>query len=266
MSWARMVVVAVRDPETGRPAARLARRLLLTAGFAAAAWLIGLVLGNFTASADETSPSPAAGDSPGLPEPQLVAALTGALGELNGLTHLSALTGSVQHVATQVTDTALAVVPQPDGATSPVADRSDTRPRDPSAPGNPSVPQSPSRAAPALPPVPVSAATSPQRAPAARTHPIVNVGARPAPPPREAGPQAASQQANGDTPVPSPAGQNDDHAIGVGAPHDAGGGKQPFVVPGARSGAADRRPAGPVTGGKVLAPARKAALPATSPD
>lgn len=266
MSWARMVVVAVRDPATGHPAARLARRLLLAAGFTFAAWLAGLVLGTFTASAQEAEPS-STHDGQALSEPRLMAALAGTLGELNGLTHLTALTGTVEHVAARVTQTALAVAPEPDGGTSPpAAERSDPRPPDPSASEPPGIPPFSPRMTPAPPSAPATAAVTPQRrAPVARTHPIVQAGARPSPAPREAAPAAASQQATGHPPVPPPGG-NDDHTVGVGVPHDAGGGKQPFVVPGTRPGAADRRPAGQVTGGKGLAPARKAALPTTSPD
>ncbi|MFD2418359.1 hypothetical protein [Amycolatopsis pigmentata] len=266
MSWARMVVVAVRDPGAGHPAARLARRLLLTAGFAAAAWLVGLVLGTFTASAAETAPSPTP-DGPTSAEPQLLTTLTGTLGEISGLTHLTALTGTVEHVATQVTAAVSAVVPRPDGAAdSPVTDRSDPPPPDSSTSRKSGIPSSVPRANTAPPPAPVNVGVTPQRpAPAAQSHPIVNAGARPAPSPREADPPTASQRANGNTPAPAP-GRSDDHVMGVGAPHEAGGGKQPFVVPGGKTGAADRRPAGPVTSGKVLAPARKSALPATSPD
>jgi hypothetical protein len=265
MSWARMVVVAVRDPATGHPAARLARRLLLTAGFAFAAWLAGLVLGTFTASAEEVVPSPTQ-DGQVLPESQLAAALAGTLGGLNGLTHLTALTGTVEHIAAQVTETALAVAPRPDGAAGPPAvGRSDPRSQDPSAPINHEIPQPTARLTAAPAPAPPAVATPQRRAPEARAHPIVQAGARPSAPPREAAPRAVSQQAGGDTPVPAP-GRSNDHTAGVGAPHDGGGGKQPFVVPGARPGAADRVPAGPVTRGKGLAPARKAALPTTSPD
>jgi hypothetical protein len=259
-----MVVVAVRDAETGGRAARLGLRMLFAAGVAIIAWFFGALLGSFTASANEAVPHPDPNAAKGAgSEPVLLARVTGTL---TGL--VSEVDQAATHVTTAAVEPVRVTIDRAVAAPVPLIQLLPA-PQLTSAPALPRFDAPEPRAATPMASAIVSAPSlsAGYARPEGKAHqPIEH--RRTFLSPSVQPPEKSAEGTDGldTTPAPPPV-KPGDQTVAVAVAHDAGGtGKHPFAVLGSRPAPADLRPGGVAASHGVVPGSRDAALPTTSPD
>ena len=254
-----MVVVAVRDAGTGVRAARLGLRVLLAAGFALVAWVLGALLTGSTASADEAQPVSTVPPRHSASDPKLLTGLT---------TTLTGLVSTADQAATKVTQ---AVVEPVQTAFGSAPAQPPLRPRFPASalvPVQPE-PRPQETLAPTKPPAPAREPVVAAPAKTATTfpvHPAKLRGVTLVPFTQDVDRPDRGARAHQNDPAPPPM-RNGDQTVVVAATHDGGGaGKHPFAVPSSWLTRADLRTRGGAVARPIRHEGRNAALPATSPD
>ena len=261
-----MVVMAVRDAGITHRVARLGLRLLVAAGFAVTAWFLGILLGNFTASAEETPRQP--GTHPAsATEPRLLSTVTTTVAGLLGT--VDQVAGKVDQVASKVTESVVRPVTTAieKSVVAPAREVTQAKPKTGVATSrlDSSLPSTTESAVVATAPVWQPPAAQPARARSTIPEPVSYRHPVPRPSIPDTGRPAAGEALRGGLPAPPPA-RSGDQIVGVATAHDSGGGKHPLAVLDSGSATVDLRPSGGTAGQCVLDYRRNAALPSTSPD
>lgn len=278
-----MVVMAVREAEAGHRAAPLWVKVLVTAGFAVAAWFVAGLIGSLTASADEAP----LGDQHTPAETTYHQKSPQQRGLLGGMldTTLTTLTSTVDQVTTTVNTTLGTVTNTVDTLTTTVTETTNTVLQPVTATLAPPAPAAPKqqeptetaagsqtrietvspKPAPVVPPAPQPAPAQPvtvvpqqtvehkQPQPTAAPYQPATVSAH-----------LAQPKDRHPAPLPSVPGGQSCSAV---AAHDSGGNsKHPLAILDARAGATPLASIGVPRRHAQVDNSRDAALPTTSPD